>query len=163
MKLLFWLLLILAVAIGISLLAGNNDGYVLIVHPPYRLELSFNLLVLLLIGGFVLLHAGLRLIDYTLHLPASVRAYKQEQHRKEGHAALLEALHALVEGRYSKAEKAAARALELGEDAGLTALVAARASHKLRQPGSRDYYLAEAERRNSGFRRRRLLRWEETA
>jgi len=145
-KLLYWLLLILAIAIGISLVAGNNEGYVLIVHPPYRLELSFNLLVLLLVGGFVLLHASLRLIDYTLRLPASVRAYKQEQHRKEGHAALLEALHALVEGRYSKAEKAAARALELGEDAGLTALVAARASHKLRQPGRRDYYLAEAER-----------------
>ena len=146
MKLLLWLLLILAIAIGVSLVASSNDGYVLMVHPPYRLELSFNLLLLLVVGGFVLLHAGLRLINYTLRLPANVRAYKREQQRKEGRAALLEALHALADGHYSKAEKTAARALELGEDAGLTALVAARASHKLRQPGRRDYYLAEAER-----------------
>jgi HemY protein len=44
------------------------------------------------------------------------------------------------------AEKSAAKALELGEDAGLSALVAARASHKLKRKSQRDFYLAEAER-----------------
>ena len=146
MRWLFWLLLILALAIGVSLLTGSNEGYVLIVRSPYRLELSLNLLLILIVLAFSLLHLGLRLITYTRRLPASVRAYKEAQRVKTGHAALLEGMHAIVEGRYGVAAKAATRALELGEDAGLSALIAARASHKLKHKSQRDYYLAEAER-----------------
>src|ERR1051325_1556491 len=119
MRWLFWLLLILALATGVALLAGNNEGYVLIVRAPYRLELSLNLLIILVILSFALLHLGLRFANYTRRLPANVRAYKELQRLRKGHAALLQALHAMVEGRYENAEKAAAQALELGEDAGL--------------------------------------------
>jgi HemY protein len=145
-KFLIGLLFILIAAVTLSLLAGSSDGYVLIVQPPYRVEISVNLLIVLLASSFFLLYSLLRLVQYTLRLPESVRQYKREQRRKNAHHALLESLHALVEGRYAKAEKAASTALELGEDAGLSALVAARAAHKLKMPGKRDYYLAEAER-----------------
>lgn len=147
MRWLFWILLILAMAVGFSLLAIGNEGYVLIVKPPYRLELSLNLLIVLIVVAFAVLHLSLRFIHYTRKLPASVRAYKEEQRIRRGHTALLESLHAMVEGHYAAAQKAAARAFELGEDAGLSALVAARASHKLKQKSQRDYYLAEAEQR----------------
>lgn len=146
MKFLIWLLFILGGAVALSLVVGSNDGYVLLVQPPYRLELSLNLLVILLIVGFFSLHGLLRLVSYTLRLPDSVRAHKLAQRKKEAHESLLESLHALVEGRYGKAEKAAAKALDLGEDAGLSALVAARAAHKVKHFGKRDFYLAEAER-----------------
>ncbi|MEZ0315458.1 MAG: heme biosynthesis protein HemY [Methylophilaceae bacterium] len=146
MRWLFWTLLILASAIGVSLLASYNEGYVLIVRAPYRLEISLNFLLILIVLAFVLLHLGLRLMHYTKRLPASVREYKEQQRIKNGHTALVEALHALVEGRYLVAEKTASKALELGEDAGLSALIAARASHKLKHRSKRDYYFAEAER-----------------
>ena len=146
MRWLIWILLLLAVAIGVSLLTASNAGYVLIVRPPYRLELSLDLLLVLIVLAFVSLHLALRLINYTRRLPASVRAYKENQRRKHGHAALLEGLHASVEGRYNIAEKAAARALQLGEDTGLSALIAARAAHKLKHKSQRDFYFAEAER-----------------
>lgn len=146
MRWLFWLLLILALATGMSLLASSNAGYVLIVRPPYRLELSLNFLLVLIVLAFVLLHLGLRLMHYTRRLPASVREYKEQNRLKHGHIALVESLHALVEGRYIIAEKSASKALDLGGDAGLSALIAARASHKLKHKSQRDYYLAEAER-----------------
>lgn len=146
MKLLIWLLLIIGGAVALSLVAGSNDGYVLLVQPPYHIELSLNLLVILLVIGFFSLHGLLRLIHYTLRLPESVRAHKLAKQQKEAHTALLESLHALFEGRHGKAEKAASHALELGEDAGMSALVAARAAHKLKHYAKRDYYLAEAER-----------------
>lgn len=146
MKLLIGLLFILIGAVALSLVAGSNDGYVLIVQPPYRVEISLNLLIILVAAGFFFMHGVLRLVQYTLNLPQNVRNFKREQRRKTAHASLLEGLHALVEGRYAKAEKAAAKALDLGEDAGLSALVAARASHKMKLLGKRDYYLAEAER-----------------
>ena len=145
MRWLFWLLLISALAVGTALLATSNTGYVLIVRPPYRLELSLNLLLVLIVLTFVLLHLSLQFINYTRRLPASVRAYKENQRLKRGHAALLESLHAMAEGHYVAAQKAAARAFELGEDPELSTLIAARASHKLKQKSRRDYYLAEAE------------------
>lgn len=146
MKWLVWLLLLLSGAIGLALLIHANDGYVLLVQPPYRIELSLNLLIVILILAFLSLHGLLRLIGYMLRLPQHVRAYKQNRRTREAHSALLESLHALAEGRYGKAEKASSRALELGEDAGLSALVAARAAHKLKLPAKRDFYLAEARR-----------------
>lgn len=146
MRVLIWILLILALAIGVSLLVGNNEGYVLIVRPPYRLELSLNLLLILVVLAFASLHLLLRFIHYARDLPANVRAYKENRRIRLGHASLLEALHALSQGRYQIAQKSASKALDLGEDPSLTALIAARASHKLKQKGQRDYYLAEAER-----------------
>ncbi|PKO25504.1 MAG: heme biosynthesis protein HemY [Betaproteobacteria bacterium HGW-Betaproteobacteria-8] len=157
MRWVLWFLLILLIAIGLSLFASNNEGYVLIVRPPYRLELSFNLLVILIVLSFFSLHLLLRMLNYARHLPASVKAYKETQRRRDGRAALVEALHALVDGRYHLAEKSAAKALGLGEDAGLSALVAARAAHKLKRKSQRDFYLAEAERLAPEARVGRLL------
>ena len=146
MRLLIWLLFILGGAVALSLILGSNNGYVLLVAPPYRIEFSLNLLAVLLVVGFASLHGSLRLVQYTMQLPQVVRKFKQAQRQKEAHQSLLEGLHALVEGRYGKAETAAARALELGEDAGLSALVAARAAHRMKHRAKRDFYLGEAER-----------------
>lgn len=157
MRWLLWFLLILLVAIGLSLFASNNEGYVLIVRPPYRLELSFNLLILLIVLSFFSLHLLLRMLNYARQLPASVKEYKERRRQREGRAALVEALHALVDGRYTLAEKSAAKALDLGEDAGLSALVAARAAHKAKRKSQRDFYLAEAERLAPEARTGRLL------
>lgn len=145
MRWLFWSLLILGLAIGVSLLAGENTGYVLIKTPTYRIETSLNFLIILISLSFICLHLALRLFNYTRHLPATVRAYKESLRKKAGHQALLQSLHALVEGRYELAEKTASKALSLGEDAGLTALIGARAAHKLGRKTRRDYFLSEAE------------------
>lgn len=146
MRWLFWTLIILGLAIGISLVAGVNTGYVLIKTPTYRIETSLNFLIVAISLSFICLHLALRLFNYTRDLPATVRAYKESLRKKAGHQALLRSLHALVEGRYEEAEKTASKALELGEDAGLTALIGARAAHKLRHKTRRDYFLTEAER-----------------
>lgn len=129
-----------------SLFVGSNEGYVLLVQPPYRIEISLNLLIILLLLGFVAIHGLLRLVQYTLRVPETVRNYRRQKRQKTAHASMLESLHALIEGRYSTAESAAAKALELGTDAGLNALLAARAAHKMKHFGKRDFYLAEAER-----------------
>ncbi|HYG32331.1 MAG TPA: heme biosynthesis HemY N-terminal domain-containing protein [Methylophilaceae bacterium] len=157
MRGLFWILLILGLAVGVALLATGNQGYVLIVRPPYRLELSLNLLLVLIVLSFALLHLGLQFIHYTRRLPASVRAYKEAQRLERAHEALRESLHAMAEGHYAAAQKAAARAFDLGEDPALSALIAARASHKLKQKSRRDYYLAEAEQRAPDRQLARML------
>jgi len=156
-KLLIGLLLIIGGAVTLSLVAGAGDGYVLLVQPPYRIELSLNLLLVILVLVFAGLYALLHLVFYTLQLPEKVHNFKTEQRRKEAYTVLLESLHALAEGRYAKAEKTAARALELAEAPELSAIIAARSAHKLKNYSRRDFYLAEAERLAPDFEVGRLL------
>ena len=146
MKLLAWLLLVIVMAIAIPLAIGHGNGYVLLVQPPYRIELSTSLFLLLIVLIFLAAHALLHLTTYTLRLPERVRNYKQEKRKKEASEALMTALNALVEGRYNKAEKEAAQAIGLGAQPLLSSLAAARAAHRLKKFDLRDYYLAEAER-----------------
>lgn len=146
MKLLVWLLLVAGMAVAVPLMIGHGNGYVLLVQPPYRIEVSTSLFLLLAVLLFLSMHGLLRLIAYTLRLPENVQAFKHERREKEAGAALLESLAALAEGRYSKAEKAAASAIDLGADALVSTLTAARAAHKMRNFERRDFYLAEAER-----------------
>lgn len=88
-----WLLIIFVLATGAALLVATNQGYVLIVRPPYRLEISLNFLIVLIVLAFILLHLILRLIHYIQRLPASVRVYRETERLKASHAALLEELN----------------------------------------------------------------------
>ncbi|HVS26267.1 MAG TPA: heme biosynthesis HemY N-terminal domain-containing protein [Burkholderiales bacterium] len=146
MKALFWLIAIFALAVGLTLAFGFSNGYVLVVQSPYRIELSLNLAILLLLGAFIVVYFLVRLAVHTLRLPAQVRAYRLRRRGEKARQAFAEALRHFFEGRYGKAEKAAANALELGESPGLTALLAARAAHEVKAFEKRDEYLAKAEK-----------------
>jgi len=93
MRWVFWLLIIFLLAIGAALLIATNQGYVLIVRPPYRLEISLNFLIALIVLAFVLLHLALRFIHYIQRLPGNVRAYRETERLKASHAALLEKMN----------------------------------------------------------------------
>jgi HemY protein len=70
---------------------------------------------------------------------------------------MIEALTAYFEGRFASAEKAAVRAMELGEKSGLNSIVAARAAHEQREFDRRDQYLAAAEGKSVGETTMRLM------
>ena len=147
MKTLFWILAILAAAVALTMAAKHSAGYVLLVYPPYRVELSLSLFMALLLGTFATGYGAVRLAVHTLSLPAYVRAFRQERRRDKAREAMNDALLAFFEGRYAKAEKLAATALELQQEAPLAnALLAARAAHELKAYDRRDGYLAQAER-----------------
>lgn len=146
MKILFWILAILAAAVALTMAAKYSAGYVLLVYPPWRIELSLSLFVTLLLAAFVAGHIVVRLASHTLNLPAYVRAFRQERRRDKAREAMDDALLAFFEGRYAKAEKFAAAALKLQESPLSNALLAARAAHEMREFDRRDDYLAQAER-----------------
>ena len=60
MRALFWLLALFALAVGVSLAAGHNEGYVLLVLPPWRAEVSLNFFIVLLLCTLVVAYAALR-------------------------------------------------------------------------------------------------------
>lgn len=145
MKTLFWILAILAAAVALTMATKYSAGYVLLVYPPWRIELSLSLFMALLLAAFVTGYIVVRLASHTLNLPAYVRAFRQERRRDKARAAMDDALLAFFGGRYAKAEKFAATALKLQESPLANALLAARAAHELKAFDRRDDYLAQAE------------------
>jgi HemY protein len=145
MKSLFWLLAVFAAAVALVMLGRIDNGYVLLVYPPYRVEVTMLLFGIALLAAFVLLYFVFRLLSHTLSLPAYVRAYRARRRRERAHAALAAALLAYYEGRYARTEKEASIAFDSGPNRGLAALLAARAAHQMRDFQRRDLWLERAE------------------
>lgn len=143
MRLLLWLVALMAAAIGIAVTARFNPGNVVLFYPPYRIDLSLNFFLLLMLGLFVLLNVLIGAVRSTLQMPAKVAAYRQRKRERDGNKGLRDALKAYFEGRFGQAEKAASRAAELPDNAGVAALIGARAAHRLRQADRREAWLAK--------------------
>lgn len=146
MRWVFWILGLFACAVAIALALRFNTGYALLVWPPYRVELSLNLALLLLVAGFAVVYLLLRFTFGAIGLPAKVREFRERRRRENARTMMLVALQAFFEGRYGRAEKAAASAIESSESPALGAVLAARAAHELRHYEQRDSYLARAEK-----------------
>ena len=142
MRLLLWLVALMAAAIGIAVTARFNPGNVVLFYPPHRIDMSLNLFVVLLVALFALVYGIVRAFYATTRMPQRVAAYRQRKREREGNKGLRDALKALFEGRFGHAEKAAMRAAELPENAGLASLIGARAAHRMREPARRDAWLA---------------------
>ena len=156
MKFLVWLLGLFSLAVALKL-AAHNPGYLLLVYPPYRIEISLTLFLLMLLALFVLGYFAVRLALSAIRLPAYVRRFRLERAHSKGRSAMMEALDAFFEGRYAVTEKAAVRAMELGENSGLNPVIAARAAHELREFDRRDAYLTTAENKSTGVSTMRLM------
>ncbi len=156
MKFLFWLLALFTAAVTLALTA-KNPGYVLLVYPPYRIELSLTLFILGLLTLLALTYFSLRLVMAALRLPNYVRTFREQRALSKGRTAMTEALTAFFEGRYAAAEKAAVRAMDAGEQSGINPIIAARAAHELREFDRRDSYLASTEGKSVGESTMRLI------
>lgn len=145
MKILFWLLTLFASAIGLAMLARFNPGNVVLFYPPYRIDLSLNFFLFAVLALFVTIYVVIRAIRMTQKLPGRVIAYRRAKRENESNKALRDSLKAYFEGRFGQAEKSATRAADLPDNAGIAALVAARAAHRMRQGDRRDIWLASTE------------------
>lgn len=152
MKGLLWLLAAFALAVGLSLALRENDGYVLLVQAPWRIELSINLFAILLAGGFALAYLLTRVVIQTLSLPAYVKAFHARARERKGRAALVRSLQALFEGRFARAEKLASQSADVGETPALASLVAARAAQRLRNFAARDQWIERAREADADWR-----------
>lgn len=144
MKTLFWVLTLFALAAGLTVAAHFSNSYLLLVLPPYRIEISLALALILLTAGFFLGYATLRIIISLLELPEQARRYHEQRRQQKGQMLLQEALHAYFAARHEQAERAAAECVELGQQVSLSAVIAARAAQAAKAPERREHYLATA-------------------
>jgi HemY protein len=144
MRALLWVLGLFALAVGLVIAAHYNNGYVLVVLPPWRAELSLNLAIIFALGVFLLAYFVVRTVVITATMPSRVRAFQKRRSENRARATFNEALINFFEGRFGRAEKAASAALKAGESPALCAMLAARAAHGMRAFATRDRYLARS-------------------
>ena len=145
MKFLLWTIAVIAVAVGLVTAAlRSSAGYLQIVWPPYRTELSLVMVVVILAAAFALAYLLVRLLVAVVGMPQQVREYREARRKTKAQAAIAGALHEFFSGRFARAERAAQQAMSLDEQPGLAAMLAARAAHELRAMDRRDAYLAQA-------------------
>ncbi|KAF1040325.1 MAG: hypothetical protein GAK35_03520 [Herbaspirillum frisingense] len=145
MKILLWLLTLFASAIGLAVLARFNPGNVVLFYPPYRIDLSLNFFIFVVLAAFLAIYVVIRAVRLTQKLPGRVIAYRRAKRENESNKALRDSLKAYFEGRFGQAEKSATRASDLPDNAGIAALIGARAAHRMRQGDRRDIWLASTE------------------
>jgi len=141
---LFWILALFGAAVAVALGARLNDGYVLLVFPPWRAEVSLNLFVLALVALFAVFYAVLRVLSVTFGMPKRVRDYRAWQQRDKAGMVFQDAVRLLFEGRFGQAMKKAGEAHAAGTARGLSALVAARAAQRMREPEKQQFWLEHA-------------------
>ncbi|WP_353235187.1 heme biosynthesis HemY N-terminal domain-containing protein [Diaphorobacter ruginosibacter] len=157
MRAALWLLALFGVAVAVALFAGNNQGTVTLFWPPYRVDLSLNAILVLLLGSFAVLYAALRGTAALLELPHRARRWRLQQKERAMHASLLDAMSQLLAGRFLRARKAAESAITQESDLSQTApvphgrqlrtlahIVAAEGSHALQDRTTREAHLQKA-------------------
>lgn len=144
MKGLFWVVALFGLAVAVALGARVNDGYVLLVLPPYRAEVSLNLFILALVALVLLLYVALRTLALTFGLPRRAQEYRLRRQRERAGQVFQDAVRLLFEGRFGQAMKRAGEAYEAGTFRGVSALVAARAAQRMREPERQQEWMRRA-------------------
>jgi HemY protein len=156
MKSVIWLVLLAVAAVVAATTFGRNDGLVSLYWNGWRVDLSLNLFVIGVVAFCLALLLVLRAVQSLLSLPE--RAHEWRTHRREraAQAALREALAEYFGARYSRARKAAARAIAIhdatpgleGEAStrGLAHLLAGASLHRLQDRPQRDRQVAKLEK-----------------
>src|SRR3984893_18229482 len=157
MRFLFWFLLLGIAAVVVALAIKLNAGYALLVAPPYRIELSLNLLLILLVGGFLALYLVIRIITRTIQVPRSVRIWRRRQKLERARAKQDGAVVALLEGRYGKARQQAQEALAIPASSGLKAIMSARAALDVRDFDGAEALLSRPDAQGSSLAVSRLM------
>lgn len=107
-----WVLALFALAVALTLAARLDQSYVIIVYPPWRMELSFMLALLLLAGILGLAYVFFRLAGIALNLSGDLRAWRMRKRENRADLAMFDAFRAYFDGDPQRAATLAAKAGE---------------------------------------------------
>jgi len=138
-------LLLALLAAVVALILQINAGNVAFLVHPYRIDVSLNLFVVVLVVLLAAVYWTARAIQKVADFPEQVRLYRARREEIGGQQALIDAVKSLLEGRFARAERAAKAAQSSGTTAGVAALIGARAAHRMQEYERRDEWLNRAE------------------
>ncbi|MDM7456971.1 MAG: heme biosynthesis HemY N-terminal domain-containing protein [Tepidimonas sp.] len=152
----FGLLFVAALAVVAALLMGDNPATVSLFWPPWRVDVSFNLVLIVAVAGFVFGYGALRGIAVLRELPRRARRWRALQQERATVGLALQAWGHQLGGRFVRAQGAAREAIARLQTTDrdtvpyadalwvLAHLTAAESAHQLGQREQRDVWLAAA-------------------
>ena len=156
MKGVFGYLFVAAVAVGLAILVGQNQASVTLFWAPYRVDVSFNLVLFGTVVLFALSYGALRGLALLRSLPEQAHRWRLHQAERSVHAAVQDAMAYQLAGRFVRAQDASRRALEqlsgleadgfphYAQTRVLAQLLAAESAHALGNTSRRDEALEDA-------------------
>ena len=102
-----WLLGMAAFAVAVALAGRHGSGYVVMVAPPFRVEMSVMMFVILAAAAFALGYVLIRLGVAAYGLPQHLKKRHAEQDRAKARDAVFASLELLFSGRFRDAEEKA--------------------------------------------------------
>ncbi|MGC9162291.1 MAG: heme biosynthesis protein HemY [Thiomonas sp.] len=143
MRWLVWTLVLAAAAVLLALGTTLNSGNVAVLLPPWRVDVSLNFAVLLLLLAFVVLYLVMRGLALLLGMPRAAAEYRARRRMRLAAQALHNGMFDYFGGRFRRAERAAQRAAEFSDFAPAALLTAAQSAQQLQAYDRRDAYLAQ--------------------
>ena len=110
-----WLVLLFVAAVVAATALGRNDGLVSVYWNGWRLDVSLNLFIVALVGACLVLMLSMRALQSLVSLPTRAHQWRVQRRERAAQAALRDALGDYFGARYSRAQKAAARAVAIHE------------------------------------------------
>jgi HemY protein len=154
MRNIIWFVLLFGVAVVAASTLGTNDGLATFYWRSWRVDVSLNLFLLLLIVACFLIVTAIQALISLMGLPQRAHEWRVARRDRSAQAALRDALAQYFGGRYSRAQKSAERALviqaetpELAQDNEFTVLgrlLAAGSAHRMQDRAGRDEQLRRA-------------------
>lgn len=174
-----WLLALFGIAVAVALGLSMQAGTVTLFVPPYRLDMSLNLMVIGLLSSFVLLYAALRGLFSMFELPVQARRWRAQQRERSAQQSLLNAMLLWMTGRFLRSRKAALQGLSQVDsllDSGesphqmsltlmrsLLHLLAAESAHALRDQAARELHFQQVLVHDEGRRVSQTLELRDAA
>ena len=146
MKSLLWIIILFAVAVGLSIASTLFNGNVYFVVGNTLVRLDLMLFVPALILFVVLLYIVVQLMGGLFNIPARLSRFGSARKSRKAGSNLNAAGLAYFEGKYQKAEQEAAKVLknkEAGESRALALMIAAHAADHMNDEALRARYLDE--------------------
>lgn len=143
MRWLVWVLILAAAAVLLALGSTLNSGNVAVLLPPWRVDVSLNFAVLLLLLAFVALYLVLRGLSLLFGMPRAAAEFRARRRLRLAAQALQNGMSDYFGGRFRRAERAAQRATEFSDFAPAALLTAAQSAQQLQAYDRRDAYLAQ--------------------
>ena len=136
-----WLLGMAAFAVAVALAGRHGSGYVVMVAPPFRVEMSVMMFVILAVAAFALGYVLIRLGVAAYGLPQHLKKRHAEQDRAKARDAVFASLELLFSGRFRDAEEKARAGMQHDDTRDLAAALAAWAAYEGGNSGAAVPYL----------------------
>jgi HemY protein len=95
---------------------GSHNSNVTVYWHPWRLDMSLNFVLFMLLLLFVLLYVALRTLSLLRDLPKQAHRWRSQQSERAAFMAVLDAVAYQLSGRFVRAQSSATQALKILKD-----------------------------------------------